>query len=108
MGTKLRALYQRKKGRDLFDMAYALQRDDVDPALLLRCFERYMAEGGYNVTRAQFEANLHEKSTDSDFRADIEALLGPTIPWDFEHAMQVVLKQVVAKLPGDSWKGTGD
>lgn len=38
MGTKLRALYQRKKGRDLFDMAHALQRDDVDPAVLLRCF----------------------------------------------------------------------
>ena len=108
MGTKLRALYQRKKGRDLFDMAYALQRDDVDPAVLLRCFDRYMTEAGHSVTRAQFEANLHEKSTDSDFRDDIEALLGPTIPWDFEDAMQVVLEQVVAKLPGDPWKGAGD
>ena len=108
MGTKLRALYQRKKGRDLFDMAYALQRDDVDPAVLLRCFDRYMIEGGHSVTRAQFEANLHEKSTDSDFRDDIEALLGPTIPWDFEDAMQVVLEHVVAKLPGDPWKGAGD
>ncbi len=108
LGTKLRALYQRKKGRDLFDMAYALQRDDVDPKVLLRCFDRYMIEGGHHVTRAQFEANLHEKSTDSDFRDDIEALLGPTIPWDFEDAMQVVLEQVVAKLPGKPWKGASD
>ena len=108
LGTKLRALYQRKKGRDLFDMAFALQRDDVAPAVLLRCFDRYMTEGGHSVTRAQFEANLHEKSTDSDFRDDIEALLGPTIPWDFEDALQIVLEQVVAKLPGDPWKGAGD
>lgn len=107
LGTKLRALYQRKKGRDLFDIAFALQRDDVDPFVLVRCFERYMAEGGHRVTRAQFEANLHEKSFDSDFRDDIGALLGPTVPWDFDGAMRTVLEQVVAKLPGDPWKGYG-
>ena len=31
LGTKLRALYQRKKGRDLFDLAVALEHDGVDP-----------------------------------------------------------------------------
>jgi len=30
LGTKLRALYQRKKGRDLFDLYIALQRKEVD------------------------------------------------------------------------------
>ena len=30
LGTKLRALYQRKKGRDLFDLHYALENLDVD------------------------------------------------------------------------------
>lgn len=108
LGTKLRALYQRKKGRDLFDVAYALKRNSVDPGVLVRCFERYMTEGGHSVTRAKFEANLHEKASDSDFRDDTEALLGPTNPWDFDRAMQVVLEQVVAKLPGDPWKGAGE
>jgi predicted nucleotidyltransferase component of viral defense system len=32
LGTKLRALYQRKKGRDLFDLAAALEHEDADPA----------------------------------------------------------------------------
>ncbi len=105
MGTKLRALYQRKKGRDLFDMAYALQRDVIVPATLLKCFERYMTEGGHAVSRAQFEANLYEKSCDSDFRDDMNALLGPMIPWDFDDAMSLVLQKLVAKLPGDPWKG---
>jgi predicted nucleotidyltransferase component of viral defense system len=31
LGTKLRALYQRKKGRDLFDLGLALSRDGVSP-----------------------------------------------------------------------------
>lgn len=107
MGTKLRALYQRKKGRDLFDIALALQRVDVDPQLLLRCFKRYMAEGGHAVTRAQFEANLHHKWDDVDFRSDMEALLGPEVAWNFDDAMRSVLQRVVAVLPGDPWKGKG-
>ncbi len=105
LGTKFRALYQRKKGRDLFDMAYALQSDFVVPAILLRCFERYITEGGHVVSRAQYEANLHAKSCDSDFRDDMNALLGPMTPWDFDDAMSVVHEQLVAKLPGDPWKG---
>ena len=36
LGTKLRALYQRKKGRDLFDLYIALQRKEVDVASLIR------------------------------------------------------------------------
>ena len=30
LGTKLRALYQRKKGRDLFDLYHALKHLDLD------------------------------------------------------------------------------
>lgn len=105
LGTKLRALYQRKKGRDLFDLALALRHEDIEPKLLLRCFKRYMAEAGHAVTRAQFEANLHQKWNDADFRSDMEALLGPAAPWDFDDAMRSVLKQLVAALPGAPWKG---
>ncbi len=47
LATKLRALYQRKKGRDLFDLWFALEQDAVDTEALLRCFARYMAEGGH-------------------------------------------------------------
>jgi hypothetical protein len=66
-----------------------------------------MAEGGHAVTRAQFEANLHQKSNDADFRSDMEALLGPAAPWDFDDAMRSVLVELVTRLPGDPWKGEG-
>lgn len=46
LGTKLRALYQRKKGRDLFDLGLALSRDGVSPDRIVEVFARYMNEDG--------------------------------------------------------------
>lgn len=54
-----------------------------------------------------FEANLHEKSGRRDFRKDMDALLRRDLSWDFEDAMRLVLEQIVAKLPGEPWKGDG-
>lgn len=105
LATKLRALYQRKKGRDLFDLWLALDRELVDPAQLLACFQRYMAAGGHEVSRAQFESNLHEKRAAALFRADIGPLLRPDTSWDFDAAMDAVLARIVALLPGEAWKG---
>ena len=107
LGTKLRALYQRKKGRDLFDLWFALEQGVVNAQALIACFERYMTEGGYAVTRALFEENLHEKAGRPDFRGDMNALLRPGLTWDFDAALQVVLEEIVAMLPGDPWKGGG-
>lgn len=105
LGTKLRALYQRKKGRDLFDLWFALERGVVNAESLITCFERYMAEGGHTVTRALFEANLYEKASRPAFRGDMDVLLRPGLAWDFDTALQVVLEELVARLPGDPWKG---
>lgn len=105
MGTKLRALYQRKKGRDLFDLALALERG-ADPERIVHCFSRYMAEGGHAVTRAQFEQNLHEKRARDVFRGDLLPLLRLGLTWDPEAALVRVLDTVVARLPGDPWAGS--
>ncbi len=106
LGTKLRALYQRKKGRDLFDLWFSLdQSDSLDVGLLLQCFHRYMHEGGHRVSRAQLEENLHHKAADPDFRADVPPLLRHDIDWDFDRAMEEVCEQIVSRLPGDAWAG---
>ena len=105
LGTKLRALCQRRKGRDLFDLWFAIEQGIVDADALLRCFERYMTEGGHSVTRAQFEANLHEKAGRRDFRGDIVPLLRPGLTWDFDVALERVLGTLIARLPGEPWKG---
>jgi predicted nucleotidyltransferase component of viral defense system len=105
LATKLRALYQRKKGRDLFDLWFASRHAAVDSDQMLRCFERYMAEGGHRVSRAQFEANLHRKSGDVDFRSDIVPLLRPTVAWNFDEACRAVRERFIDRLAGDPWQG---
>ncbi len=106
LGTKLRALYQRKKGRDLFDLWFSLdQCDSLDVDLLLQCFHRYMDEGGHRVSRAQLEENLYHKAADPDFRADVPPLLRYDIDWDFDQAMEEVCEQIVSSLPGEAWAG---
>ena len=75
LGTKLRALYQRKKGRDLFDLYHALTHLDLDIDQLLTCYSEYMA---FSVakppTRRQFVRNMDAKLDDPDFSGDIYAL----------------------------------
>ncbi len=104
LATKLRALYQRRKGRDLFDLWHALRTQPVNRQALVECFQHYMAAGGHVVTRAHFEENLHEKRSRADFRGDMSALLRPGVAWDFEDALRAVGEQLVARLPGAPWK----
>lgn len=105
LGTKLRALYQRKKGRDLFDLSHALTKHGADPAGVITCFHRYMREGGHTVSRAEFEVNVAGKLQDPAFADDIGPLLRPGLKWDLTGAATVVLDRLVATLAGDPWKG---
>ena len=106
LGTKLRALYQRKKGRDLFDIWTATGRDDVTPDRVIDCFHRYMREGGHSASRAQVEENLAAKRKDARFASDIEPLLRPGTDWDVDTAMGTVLRELVSKLPGAPWRSS--
>lgn len=108
LATKLRALYQRKKGRDLYDLWVALEEcgDGVDDGQVMDCFRRYMEHGGTPVSRAQFERNIAGKLKDPAFMEDIEPLLPAGTGYDVEAAARVVLGRLVALVPGDPWKGS--
>jgi predicted nucleotidyltransferase component of viral defense system len=105
LGTKLRALYQRKKGRDLFDLAFALQHDGIDPARIVETFAAYMEHGGHKITRALFEQNICQKLTDPQFTADISPLLATGYAWNIGAAAEVVATALVQLLPGETWRG---
>jgi len=105
LGTKLRALYQRRKGRDLFDLSLALQRADVSPERVVEVFAKYMEAAGANVTRAMFEQNLAAKKKDPIFTADMTPLLAHGNAWDFDDAFERVWSKLVVLLPGDPWIG---
>jgi predicted nucleotidyltransferase component of viral defense system len=105
LGTKLRALYQRKKGRDLFDLATALAKRLATPRRIVECFQHYMEREGKKVSRAEFEANLHAKVSDGQFTADIGPLLPPGVRYDADDAHERVGRQIIALLPGAPWAG---
>ncbi len=105
LGTKLRALYQRKKGRDLFDLGLALQHEGVSPERIVEAFARYMNEAGGRVTRAMFEQNLAAKKADRAFSADLTPLLASGETRSFDAAYDRVWSELVGRLPGEPWKG---
>jgi predicted nucleotidyltransferase component of viral defense system len=104
LATKLRALYQRKKGRDLFDLWVALAAG-VDPSAVVDTFLAYMRRGGYTVTRALFEENLAGKAGLPTFLDDVPRLLSPGVTFDVGAALERVRRDLVALLPGEPWRG---
>jgi len=99
LGTKLRALYQRKKGRDLFDLYYALTNLDLDTNLLVKCYKEYM---NFSVakppTQKQYLRNMEEKLEDPDFSGDTYALLRPGIEYDQAKAYELIRTKLIEKI----------
>jgi len=105
LGTKLRALYQRKKGRDLYDLWLVLRSTDVDPRRIVDCFRHYMDHDNVTASRAEFEANLAGKLTDDVFLEDLQLLLPAGIEYDPQIAATLVQEELIARIPGRPWKG---
>lgn len=105
LGTKLRALYQRKKGRDLFDLAMGLVHPELDIDQMSEAFGRYMETSARPVTRAQFEANMAGKMIDSGFLGDVSPLLRTGLMYDPHEAWSLVHETIISKLPGEPWRG---
>jgi predicted nucleotidyltransferase component of viral defense system len=110
LATKLRALYQRSKGRDLYDLAAALLRlPQLDFAKTVECFERYLEHAGQRVSRAEFEANMVGKMRDPVFLGDLDPLVALGTPRrpaaDPEAGYRRVHDAFITRLHGDAWKG---
>lgn len=96
MSTKLRALFQRSKGRDLFDLWLAIVQLDVAPADLVDCFASYRPAG---YTRARAEQNLRAKLADVAFRNDLAPLVA-TWPegYDIDAAAELIISELFSLL----------
>jgi predicted nucleotidyltransferase component of viral defense system len=105
LATKMRALYQRKQGCEIFDLATALNNPAVNPDRIVAAFSEYMSKDGLKVTRAPFEKNISAKLDDPDFAADIGPLLASGFAWDIKAAAPVISSRLVERLSGAPWKG---
>lgn len=106
MGTKLRALYQRRKGRDLFDLWLGLRRGLLAPERVVACFAAYMKHEGRTISRAEFDRNLFDKASNPAFLNDIRPLLSADVAYDAKEAMNLVREDLISRLTGEPWRGT--
>lgn len=107
-GTKLRALLQRRKNRDLFDLHHGLEQLALDTEKLITCFEHYLALEDKPITRAMAEQRMLEKLSRS-LTEDIAPLLPTGIRFndnDATQAFERVWKELIARIKGDPWKLT--
>ena len=96
LATKLRALYQRRKGRDLFDLSYAYSMTKVDTPKLLKAYDIYMGEN--KPSKKQFLKNLNEKLENQEFLNDMNSLLHPDIGYDVNEAMDLIIKEIINNM----------
>lgn len=89
-GTKLRALYQRKKGRDLFDIYELIRREMIKPVRVIKAFNAYLDQQGVSISQREYVDNLDEKLTDGVFLSDTDILLLPTVKYNPLEAGKIV------------------
>jgi predicted nucleotidyltransferase component of viral defense system len=98
LGTKMRALYQRRKGRDLFDIWFAITQTDVDLNKIIDAFKFYLKEESNSVTNKEFLDNLEKKISDQDFINDMEGLLRPGLNYKINEAYEFVRIKLMEKI----------
>lgn len=100
LGTKLRALYQRKKGRDLFDLDLALKKyDNLNIDQIIECYKKYMNfSDGTPPSRKMFLKNMDLKMEDKEFREDIYTILKPGVEYDNDKAYENVKTSLLEKI----------
>ena len=96
--TKLRALYQRRKGRDLFDL-WMSQKLKPDYKKIVRLFLEYMKHNKKIVHRDLLIRNLDDKMEDQSFLDDITALIVHGSDYDPVKAADFVNKELFLLVP---------
>ena len=100
LGTKLRALYQRRKGRDLYDLYRALsQVPELNKDSIIKCYKEYMKfVVDIPPSRTQFIQNMEVKIQDDEFIGDITALTRPVETYDLHAAYELVRVELIDRI----------
>lgn len=109
-GTKLRALLQRRKNRDLFDLHHGLTQLGLDREKVVTCLNHYLVLEDHPISRAEAEERMLKKLTRS-LTEDIEPLLPVGVRFDETVAIDAfndVWSTLIARLRGDAWRLTAD
>jgi predicted nucleotidyltransferase component of viral defense system len=114
LATKLRALLQRNKSRDLFDLAHALDVfDGLDVTRIVECFGLYLGRTNLRITRADAEQRMFAKLAKANLLADLRPLVAPAeaAKLTTETAKRQFVKVMAAfveRLPGAPWERSAE
>lgn len=112
LATKLRALLQRDKGRDLYDLVHALEVfGALDPQRIATMFGQYLYLQEQKISRAQAEERMFAKLANPTFLADIRPLLSAEeaqalTDEAIRKGFGAVFRRIIAALPGEPWART--
>ncbi|MBW2610074.1 MAG: nucleotidyl transferase AbiEii/AbiGii toxin family protein [Deltaproteobacteria bacterium] len=100
LATKVRALYQRRKGRDLFDLWYGLTEGRADALKIMKVFKEYMKAEGHVIKGSDYMKNIEAKMKHPGFIGDVTPLLPADVDYDAKVAFSHISKEIV--LPMDN------
>jgi predicted nucleotidyltransferase component of viral defense system len=112
LATKLRALLQRNKGRDLLDLSHALDVfKGLDTASVVEMMGHYLAANEMTISRMQAEERMFRKLALPAFLADVRPLLTQEERERFDDAAETkafttVFANLIRKIPGNEWART--
>ena len=100
LGTKLRALYQRKKGRDLYDLYKTLKlKPDIIIEDIIHAYKKYMKKNTRSIPAiAIFQKNLDDKMEDNEFLGDTTSLLRPDEIYEPANAYKSLKKKIFERM----------
>jgi len=98
LGSKMRALYQRRKGRDLFDLWYAIEQKQIDIEKLIYAYRKFMEYLPQPPTKKMYLSNIAEKMNDDEFLRDMDILLRPGIGFHFVEAYEKVKEIILERM----------
>lgn len=98
LATKVRALYQRRKGRDLFDLWLGLTEGRADASAVVAIFKQYMVAEGQRVDARSYEKNMQDKMKHAGFLSDLNPLVAPNIQYDAHEAFLLIRRKIIAGL----------
>jgi len=96
IGTKIRALYQRRKGRDLYDIYMALESGLLSVPRTIECYREYIAFPDNHIPTAnEYSDNLATKMHDQGFLEDIVPILPRNKVYDVDRAYNAIIENIV-------------
>ena len=114
LATKLRALLQRNKGRDLFDLSHALDVfEGLDRNRVVECFGQYLEQSQTPISRAVAEQRMFAKLNSPGFLTDLRPLLAADqaealTETSVKQAFTKIFSSLIALIPGERWAQTED